>query len=298
MYPRSRVVIYGALLMATPMMIFGCAPEAGAIGPTTLRADKLYKLNERETGEFLRLVHGEEPDFFKRVVHIARKNIGQPYRLSLLGEFPFELHDPDPLYCLSASDCVTFVEQTYAMALGADWSAFFGGLQRLRYKESEIGLVTRNHFTEADWNVNNRWLFEDITTALAAGGQRSYVLRIDRAAFLAKFGVKVSTPVQEWKDSYIPREKIPGVTSSLMDADVIEIVRGPAGGPYVGHMGIVAHGSDSGVTMIHSTKPAVREEGLPAYLERRTEVLGIKVLRARPGLVESAKGDARKPVHP
>lgn len=39
-------------------------------------------------------------------------------------------------------------------------------LQRIRYKDGVIGVLTRNHFTEADWVVNNSWLIKNITDSL------------------------------------------------------------------------------------------------------------------------------------
>jgi len=79
-------------------------------------------------------VRRAEPDLRKRIATIGRRNIGQPYKLNLLGEFPYELHDTLPMYSLSASDCLVFAEHTYAMALSSSWEEFFWTLQRIRYK--------------------------------------------------------------------------------------------------------------------------------------------------------------------
>ena len=56
----------------------------------------LYKFTEPEVDAYLQFLHVTEPNFRRRIVHLARKNIGQPYELYLLGELPFESYDPQP----------------------------------------------------------------------------------------------------------------------------------------------------------------------------------------------------------
>lgn len=276
----ARSGAYGITIVAL-LLASGCANTTPARELTILQESPLYAFNEHEVDVYLKWLHAQESDVPGRVVHLARKNIGQPYRIFLLGEFPYELHDPDPLYCLSASDCVTFVEQTYAMALAEDWPSFFRTLQRIRYRNGYIGIRTRNHFTEADWNVNNRWLFEDVTDSVGGRQTRPYTLQIDRRAFFQRFGVDSDLQIEEFSDLYVPRDALSGALSELRDADIIEFVRGPSDAPYVGHMGLIARDPDGRITLIHSTKPRVREESLEYYFARRPELLGFKVLRPR-----------------
>ncbi len=269
------------LACAVALLSVGCGAPSSPRELTVLQQAPLHTFNEHEVNAYLKWLHSHEPDLSQRVTHLARRNLGQAYRLFLLGEFPYELHDPDPLYCLSAGDCVTFVEQTYAMALSYDWPSFFRTLQRIRYRDGHIGIRTRNHFTEADWNANNRWLFEDMTESLAAGSAVTYQLRIDRRSFFQRFGVEWNHPNEEFTDSYIPRNTLEYVSAALRDADVIEFVRGSKDAPYVGHMGLIARNADDRVMLIHSTRPRVREEWLQDYFARRPEMLGFKVLRPR-----------------
>ena len=58
----------------------------------------LYKFTEAEVDRYLQFLSATEPDLRKRILHLARKNIGQPYELYLLGEMPFEPYDPQPIY--------------------------------------------------------------------------------------------------------------------------------------------------------------------------------------------------------
>ncbi|RYE73919.1 MAG: DUF1460 domain-containing protein, partial [Oxalobacteraceae bacterium] len=157
-----------ACLLLASAVLTGCAsppastpPIPGAPPPPTPMAallDKpIYKMTPFEAGQYIPHMQGAQPDLRKRIAAIGRQNIGQPYSLNLLGEFPFEIHDSLPMYSIEQSDCVVFVEHTYAMALSQSWEEFFWMLQRIRYRDGVIGVATRNHYTELDWNVANRW---------------------------------------------------------------------------------------------------------------------------------------------
>ncbi len=250
--------------------------------PAALPSGPLYKLTEPEIDRVLRDLAAREPDLRKRVVAVARRFIGQPYKLGLLGEGGREPYDRDPLYCLTASDCVTFVEQVYALALSNAWAEFLPTLNRIRYRNGEISIRSRNHFTEADWNINNAWLFDDMTTTLANGrAQVPLRQRINRKAFFRKLGLTVDTPDENFVGVYIPRARLDAVMKELQDADVAEIVRGTAAAPYVSHMGLIAHDPAGRVTFIHSGDPAVRELPLRDYLAKNPKVIGMKFLRPR-----------------
>ena len=72
--------------------------------------------------------------------------LGARYEVSPLGECA--LPDDDPLIRFDAFDCTTFVETV--LADGCECC-----LTQIRYKNGEIGFLTRNHFVESDWLVNN-----------------------------------------------------------------------------------------------------------------------------------------------
>jgi len=288
-------------------------PATPADPLAALQAKPLYQFTEPEVGAYLAHLHATEPDLRKRIVHLARKNLGQPYELYLLGEMPFETHDPQPLYCLAKSDCLVFTEHTLAMALSRDWTGFFQLLQRIRYRDGRIGVVTRNHFTETDWNPSNRWLATDVTAELAGPHAMKFDEKIDRSRFLKnRYKLDVAIPVEEHREVYFPYTEVVGpvpapggnatLAAQLRDGDIIEIVRGivkkgvPAndifgGAAWIGHVGLVAHGPDGALHIIHSAEPKVREEPLTAFIARETahnaerdaagkpRLLGFKFLR-------------------
>jgi len=284
-----------------------------------LIAKPLYEFNEGEVDVYLRYLSVFEPDLPKRVAHLARKNIGQPYELYLLGEMPFEHYDPQPIYSLGKSDCLVYCEHTYAMALTGSWEGFIRMLQRIRYKDGRIGVATRNHYTEADWNPNNGWLVRDITAELARGRVVKFKQEVDRAKFLRnRYKLETDIPVQEYEHVFIRFEDVKRVEGRLRDGDFVNIVRGMpgksdrrrgghgkrgegagagsmrdifGGNAWVGHTGLIVLGDDGEVHLIHSTSPQVREEPIDAYIARSTannakrdaegkaRLLGFKFLR-------------------
>ena len=261
----------------------------------------LYEFSEQEVDVYLKYLQAFEPDLRRRVVHLARKNIGQPYELYLLGEMPFEPYDPQPIYCLDKSDCVVYSEHTYAMALGHDWPSFMSLLQRIRYRDGKIGVATRNHYTEADWNPSNRWLVRDIT--LEAGGNSvvRFRQRVDRGGFLQKrYSLKVDIPIEQHEDVYLPIEKIDLAKSHLQEGDFVNIVRGRLArgegtelpvqeDAWVGHVGMIVRGTNEQgnpqINLIHSANPKVREEPIDEYIARSIENLAELEAAGKPRLL-------------
>lgn len=268
----------------------------------------LYKCNESEVDAYLRYVSVAEPDLRQRIVHLARKNIGQPYEIYLLGEMPFEPYDPQPIYCLDKSDCVVFAEHTYAMALAQNWPSFMKMLQRLRYRDGHLGVTTRNHYTEADWNTSNRWLVEDITADLAGDSVAKFSSTIDRARFFKnRYKLTVDVPVQKHEDFYLPYEEIDRARQDLQEGDFVNIVRASVPkdkkptSAFVGHVGLIGRGKNGELNLIHSTVPKVREEPIDEYIARSTKdnakndaegkprLVGFKFLRLREQPLDSLR---------
>lgn len=231
----------------------------------------LYKMQPAEVGRFLAWQQLDQPNLRQRIAALARKNIGQPYELFLLGEFPYETYDAQPLFDLSKSDCVVFAEHTYAMALSASWEEFFWMLQRIRYRDGVIGTVTRNHYTEADWNIANRWLVTDVTATLGAPTQ-AYRQRIDRQAFLLKqFKIQRDIPVQDFDDVYVAKQDVAAIEAQLQDGDFVNIISSRGGESWASHVGLIVTGADGSRHLLHSAEPQVREETLQGFIARMAE---------------------------
>ncbi|MGB7156821.1 MAG: N-acetylmuramoyl-L-alanine amidase-like domain-containing protein [Tepidisphaeraceae bacterium] len=248
------------------------APKGDPVAVAPLKDKPLYQFSERDVDTYLRYLRQSEPDLHQRIVRLARKNIDQPYELYLLGEAPFEQTDPQPIYCLDRSDCVVFAEHTIAMALTDSWPSFMTMLQRIRYKDGQIGVVTRNHYTEADWNKNNTWLVTDITNQLGGDATKPFSQKVDRAKFLkGRYKLDETIEVQTIEETFIPYERIDSVKPLLRDGDVVNFVTGKGEGYWVGHVGLIGLAPDGSPNLIHSAKPKVREEPIDAYIARMTK---------------------------
>lgn len=252
-----------------------------------LKQKPLYEFTPKELDAYLPVAFAEFPDFRKRIMHYANKNIGQPYNMYLLGEFPFELYDSSPLYNLQNGDCVVFSEHMYAMTMSRNWKEFMQNLQKIRYKNGEIGYVTRNHFTEADWVISNRWMMDDLTMICDASRTVPYTERIDRAAFFGKYGIPSKVPVEVLEDNYIPYDALPSMIDKLQPGDYVNIARGKKEGEgvYIGHVGLVGQLPDGTKTFIHSTPPKSKQEPLLEYASRNGKISADKLAKGTEGVV-------------
>ena len=283
-----------ACLLLASAVLTGCAsppaatppiPIPGAPPPPTPLAallDKpIYKMTPFETGQYIPHMQSAQPDLRKRIAAIGRQNIGQPYSLNLLGEFPFELHDSLPMYSLEQSDCVVFAEHTYAMALSQSWEEFFWMLQRIRYRDGVIGVATRNHYTELDWNVANRWLVTDISADLAGPNGPGYDMRVDRARFLrTRHNTVRDIPVETSRQTYVPKDGVAAILDQLQEGDFVNVISTRNGEYWASHVGLVVLGPNGERHFLHSSAPKVREETFASYMAR---VAGREADNARAG---------------
>jgi hypothetical protein len=277
-YLFTAVLFSACLGCSTPQLDQGAAdqPEtapAAAAEPEVVAKDldqkPVYEMLPAEIGVFVGRMQQAKPVLSDRVVAIARQNLGQPYKLYLLGEFPFEVHDSQPLCSIANGDCVVFAEHVYAMALANDWQSFFAFLQRIRYKNGEISAVTRNHYTLADWNENNSWLIRDLTPELEGKQNEPVVEIIKRREFFHKnFGLEVDVPLQRYTATYVPAERIKEIAPKLRNGDCVNVIRGKQGaGKYCGHVGLITLSEDGTVNLLHSTTPKSVEQPLVQYVE-------------------------------
>jgi hypothetical protein len=270
----------------------------------------IYRMSPQEADSYIASMYKAQPDLRKRIAAIGRQNIGQPYSLNLLGEFPYQLHDNLPLYSLEKSDCVVFAEHTYAMALSQSWDQFFWTLQRIRYKDGVIGVASRNHYTEVDWNVNNRWLLTEITASLAGPNGPGYEITVDRSEFLrTRHRTETTIPVQVSREPYIAKDKLAAVLPQLQEGDMVNVVSSIDGKMLVTHVGLIVFGPDGERRFLNSAEPAVREESFGTFLARTAEretrngkrgrkLAGFKVLRLNDNVVVPPAAPQPRPAAP
>ncbi|HEY5798888.1 MAG TPA: N-acetylmuramoyl-L-alanine amidase-like domain-containing protein [Burkholderiaceae bacterium] len=233
---------------------------------------QIYQMSPVEAGRYIAYIHEAEPDFRKRIAAIGRKNIGQAYKLNLLGEFPYELHDDLPMFSLTHGDCVVFSEHTYAMALSRSWEEFFWVLQRIRYNKGVIGVATRNHYTELDWNINNGWLVTDVSAQLAGARTAQYPLTVDRANFLrTRHKTPSNLPVENSTQDYVPHALTDEVIKQLNDGDFVNVISTDGNTYWASHVGMVVVDANGKRNFLNSIEPYAREEGFEVFIGRQLE---------------------------
>ncbi len=135
--------------------------------------------------------------------------LGMPYMVSPLGEGA--LPDDGPLIRYDAFDCTTFVETVLA---NGDTDC----MNQIRYRDGEIGFLTRNHFIECDWLVNNVDFVQNVSAMYAPTDVRHVV--IDKAEwFRVVHGIDVDIAPMTVDLEYIPYKYV-----HLVDIDKPMIV--------------------------------------------------------------------------
>lgn len=90
--------------------------------------------------------------------YIGDKYVGTRYLINPLGEGVAP--DADPLIRFDAFDCTTFVETVLA-------DNDIEKMQKIRYKNGVLHVLTRNHFIETDWLKNNADIIENVSRQYA-----------------------------------------------------------------------------------------------------------------------------------
>ncbi len=92
----------------------------------------------------------------------------KPYELFPSGEGADALFDKSPVYRTDIFDCLTYVNTVIALARSNNLKQFQTTYRLLNYKNGKVAFIDRNHFTDADWNINNAQagFIKDITVQI------------------------------------------------------------------------------------------------------------------------------------
>lgn len=126
--------------------------------------------------------------------YVGQSFLGASYQKSPLGESA--LPDDDPLIRFDAFDCTTFVETVLA-------DGDINRLNQIRYQDGRVGFLTRNHFIESDWLINNADIVQNVSSQYAPTNTRTVI--IDKSAwFKTVHGMDVDVAPQQVSIDYIP----------------------------------------------------------------------------------------------
>lgn len=292
-------------------LLFGIPIVSALAAQDTPLPAVIHHMSETEVTAYLQELQTNTPSPANRIAQVAIRSVGQPYRAGA------------PMFSHKESDCVTFVEHALAMGLADSWESYCRLVARLRYADGQIplapgtfdvrdgrliarneqdqptALLNRNLFTIAQWVPNNAWCFTDITTDLGEGRDIKPWIPLHHIARIrdryAKDGVQVDAPDKKIVDAFIPREEVANLLPELRSGDVILFIVGTWENRYCDHMGILVIDPPNGdrpaslrTCVVHSAPPKVRKKPLLRVLQSFPRIQGIKVLRVRADVEQTA----------
>lgn len=197
----------------------------------------LAALAEPELNAWLRSL--QRKPLLERLERVSERALGTPYFLGPLGEGPQGIFDQKPLIDLSRVDCVTFCEQSLALALSPDYTTAVKILQKIRYENGNIAMESRNHYFMADWIPNNAWLVREITSQFP--GAKVLERTISHRQLFTSLGFKGIQgvkPDRQVKIYYLPEDHLSSILPQLKTGDIGILIQ-DAPGIFAAHIGLV-----------------------------------------------------------
>ncbi len=217
------------------------------------------------------------PTLRERLLAATNGFLGTPYVLSPLGEG--EGRDADPLVRWDAVDCVTMVEESFALSMSTPES-LLPSLTKLRY-DGAPSWENRLHIMESQWLPENvkRGLLRDVTREWGGDATRSVKKVLSAATWKEKGAVGLAIPETKqsrgtWEFDLIPAEV---AAQKLKDAPaglLVVVVR--ADRPWlvtrVSHVGVLVQ-TPKGPMLRHASRSfkKVVDEPLARYLSRNLD---------------------------
>lgn len=251
--------------------------------------------------EYAREKQLEKLPVARRIVLVGRFFLSTPYKAGTLNVTKEEL----PVINLRAMDCVTFVENTLALAFLDSYTAevysrFVDNIIRLRYRKGEItDYSSRLHYS-TDWlyEMGRQHYLTDVTRK--SGG----VLYVQKVDFMSKnYGKypalkenyalvrkmrQIETAINKRTYYYIPKKDIAAVSRNIHNGDII-LITTSIKGLDTSHLGIAVKKGNE-VFLMHASSKAkkvvITEVPLARYMEDISSQTGIMIARVLPLLGE------------
>ena len=216
---------------------------------------KLYQLNIPEIDSLITDISRTHSTTKEKIAVYSRLALGTPYVHDCLGEGLKGKYDKDSLIDFSRVDCMTFCEQTLALAISKDYNDTFNNLQKIRYHNGNISFTTRNHFVMADWLPHNQWLLRNITEEKGGTLCRDMVKTIDRRKFAESSGcydTKSFPPPQQISVKYIPKQYLLTISGKLKGGEIMVIITTKEG-IFASHLGFIIKNKDGSLLFRHAS---------------------------------------------
>lgn len=236
-------------------------------------ASPIHEMSKESLNAYLGELQSSVPDFQARIAEVALRCAGTPYADGPLGEGPDGKYDTDPIIDLRRVDCVTYVEQTIALAISRSLIEATETLQGIRYRDGLVDFATRNHFMISDWVKNNDFC-KDITKDLGVPTE-SVTRTISKKDFFQRVNAIGITNVQQDETitvDYVPvnmteiaEEKLPNVALLVFIGNVDWL--------FSLHCGLYVRDSDGEGKLYHASSRVKRVVAmpLPTYVDTQKE---------------------------
>jgi len=236
----------------------------------------IFKMPEAALDSYLADLSVHEPNFSARLAEVAKRSLGTPYADGPLGEGSQGEYDKDPLIDLTRADCVTFVEQTIALAASASYEEALETLRRIRYRDDQVSFENRNHFMISDWIADNTFC-RDVTRKLGVP-TRTVSRKISRKNFFDRVNAPElgrDTSDRTIELVYLASADVRAAEKSLPSPALIVFV-GKVDWLFALHCGFYLRDEQGKGLLYHASSQAGRvvATSLADYLENSTRYLG------------------------
>ncbi|HUW60840.1 MAG TPA: N-acetylmuramoyl-L-alanine amidase-like domain-containing protein [Candidatus Bathyarchaeia archaeon] len=257
----------------------------------------LFEMTPADVDACLAGLNARQCRYAGRVADLARAAIGTPYAPDPLGEGPGAPYDADPLMDLSKVDCVTFVEQTLALAAAKSYRDAFDLLQKIRYRNGEIAFENRNHFMVADWIGSNAFC-KNVTDSLGAATEKS-TRTIGRRHFytLKQIETLAATAVdEEMTLDYVPAASAATAEAELPSPALILLI-GKTDWLFTLHCGLFIRDEDGGLFYHASSKEEkVAAAPFPSIFNGTSRYIGFTAYEINSPAANCAFSDCGVPI--
>ena len=238
-----------------------------------LAGGPLHQMDVAQIDAELRRAPRADAPFAERLSAAAHAALGTPYQDGPLGEGPEGKYDTDPMLDFSKVDCVTYVEQSLAMATASSYDEMFANLQQIRYKAGQTNFEDRNHFMISDWIANNPYCV-DVSDDL--GVETTQVTRtISRKDFFGLVkapGLGMDTPDEDITINIVPTANTKEAQQNIPSPSLVVFV-GKVDWLFSLHCGLYLRGEDGRGRLYHGSSKAgeVVEMDLADYMDQQAE---------------------------
>ncbi len=257
-------------------------PFIHALILTLIAGTPLYEMEQPDVDAYVRELMVALPTFEERLIEAAQAGLGTPYADGPLGEGPGGEFDSDPLIDLSRVDCVTYMEQSIALASAENYERMKEMLQRIRYEAGQIDFEKRNHFFISDWIEHNPFCIE-VTDDLDVP-TKTISRNISRKGFFKRVnapGLGLETKNQDVRLPIVPSSEVQAAESMIPSPSIIAFV-GKVEWLFALHTGLFIRDGDGSGKLYHasSKEGKVVAVDLSDYVdEQGSRYLGIAVFR-------------------